>query len=315
MPSLPKLIYNPTANKGGAGEHLAQVRTLLSQRNFAYDLVLTTGVGHALELARQAAQDGCPLVISAGGDGTANEVLNGLMLAQVDPASRPALGVLPVGRGNDFSFSMSVPQELSEAVDTLVAGQRRRIDMGRVTGGNFPHGRYFGNGIGLGFDAVVGFEAAKITWLHGAASYFAALVRTISLYAKAPIYEVVLDGETIQQPFLMVSIMNGSRMGGAFHMTPNSDPGDGQFDLCMVGQVPQSRILPVALKFLNGSHTTHPAVRMAHARKIAIRAVQGSIPAHADGETVCTAGQELTAEIIPGALEIITCLDNQKAAA
>jgi diacylglycerol kinase (ATP) len=305
---LPKLIYNPTANKGGAGEHLAQVQALLEKHGFAYDLVLTTGPGHALELARQAAEAGCPLVIAAGGDGTVNEVLNGLMSAQVEVGVRPALAVLPVGRGNDFSFGMKIPQLLEEAVDALAAGQRQRIDVGRVVGGFFPQGRYFGNGIGLGFDAVVGFEAAKITWLHGAASYLAALVRTISLYAKAPVYEVLLDGEKIQQPFLMISIMNGTRMGGAFHMAPDSNPSDGQFDLCMVGQVPQIRILPVALKFISGTHTTHPAVRMARARKIAVRAVQGSIPAHADGETVCTAGQELTAEIIPGALEVVTRL-------
>lgn len=309
MTPLPKLIYNPTANKNNAGKQLAEVQALLEQRQFAYELVLTTGVGHALELARQAAEAGCPLVISAGGDGTANEVINGLMTADVAGGTRPALAVLPVGRGNDFSFGMGIPPGLTEAIDVLAANKRKRMDMGLVTGGNFPDGRYFGNGIGLGFDAVVGFEAAKITWLHGAASYFAALVRTISLYAKAPTYEVKLDDEIVTQPFLMVSIMNGTRMGGAFHMAPDSDPGDGYFDLCMVGQVPQMRILPVALKFISGTHTTHPAVRMARARSIAIRAVQGTIPAHADGETVCTAGLELKAELIPGALDIVTRAD------
>ena len=73
--------------------------------------------------------------------------------------TRPVLGVLPVGRGNDFSYGMDVPQDLTEAIDVLVQGKTRMIDVGYLVGGNFPDGRYFGNGLGLGFDTVVGFEA------------------------------------------------------------------------------------------------------------------------------------------------------------
>lgn len=300
------LIYNPAAGKGNAGKILPKVEALLSERGLNYKLLLTGGPGDAEEFARQAAETGCPLVVVAGGDGTINEAVNGLMTAHTNGHGRPAMAVLPVGRGNDFAYGMHIPHELIEAVDVLAAGHCRRIDVGHLTGGDFPEGRYFANGVGLGFDTVVGFEAAKLTWVHGAASYLIALIRTIFLYATAPIYEVALDDETIRQPFLMVSIMNGTRMGGSFHMAPDSDPGDGAFDLCLAGQVSQLRILPLAVKFISGTQKGHPAVRMTQSHKIVIRAIQGSIPAHADGETICTAGQALTIELIPASLDVIS---------
>jgi len=305
MALKPKIIYNPAAGKGSAGKNLHKVEALLHQHGFSYDLTLTEGPGHAQTLSRQAAEEGRPLVIAAGGDGTVNETINGLMLAQTNGNGRPALGVLPVGRGNDFAFGVGIPHDTELACHTLAQGQRRQIDIGKVTGGDYPEGRYFGNGVGLGFDTVVGFEAAKIKWLKGAASYLVALVRTIFLYAHAPIYEVDLDGDVSQQPYLLVSIMNGRRMGGSFLMAPDGHPGDGHFDLCLAGQVSQIRILPLAMTFFSGTQGEHPAIEMLHARQIRIRAIEGAIPAHADGETLCKAGQSLAIEMCPGALEVI----------
>jgi YegS/Rv2252/BmrU family lipid kinase len=303
----PKLIYNPAAGKGSAGRNLPHVQALLTERGFEYDLLLTQAPGHALEAARQAAEAGCPLVIAAGGDGTANEILNGLMQAEMNGKERPTLAVLPIGRGNDFAYGVNIPTQLQPAVEVLVEGHQRMIDVGRVTGGDYPQGRYFGNGVGLGFDTVVGFEAAKIKWLRGAASYLAALVKTIFLYSKAPVYEICLDGGApVRKAFLMVSVMNGTRMGGTFHMAPDGDPGDGFFDLCQVGQVPQAKIIFVAAKFINGTQKEHPAVQMLRARQVTIHAIQGTIPAHADGETICTAGSDLRIELFPAALAVVT---------
>lgn len=300
------LIYNPTAEKGYAAQKLPQIKSLLETAGVEYDLVTTQGHGHAIELAKQAVSDGYSLVIAAGGDGTVNEVVNGLMLGQVNGDGRPALGVLPIGRGNDFAFGVGIPLELEEAVKVLAAGQRRTIDIGRFSGGDYPDGRYFANGIGMGFDTVVGFEAEKIKRLKGAASYLVALVRTIFLYSKAPVYEVVLDSGTLNQPFLMISVMNGRRMGGTFYMAPNSNPSDDTFDLCLAGHVPQIKILALAAKFLNGTQEGHPAVSMVRSKKISVRAIEGTIPAHADGETICTAGKALDIELIPASLDVVT---------
>jgi len=304
-----RLIYNPAAGKGSAKKLYANVQSLLADQSFDFDVSFTERVEHAREMAEQAASDGCELVVAAGGDGTINEVINGLMKNACLSQMKPVLGVLPVGRGNDFAYGMNIPLKLEDAVKTLITCQRRAIDIGRVFGGNYPDGRFFGNGVGLGFDTVVGFEAAKLSWVRGAASYLAALIRTIFLYSKAPVYEIVIDdGDAFHKECLMVSVMNGSRMGGSFRMAPDSNPSDGSFDLCLANYVPQIKILPLAAKFLNGTQKGHPAITMVHGKKVTIRAVEGTIPAHADGETICTAGTSLRIELVPNAIEVMTRL-------
>ncbi len=305
MPVKPKIIYNPAASGGTAGKNLPKVEALLHERGFDYDLVLTRKIGDGEVLAREAVEEGRELLVAAGGDGTFNEVLNGIVASRGIGGDLPALGVLPVGRGNDFSYGVGIPQEIEQACDVLVQDRRRRIDLGRLNGGDFPQGRYFGNGVGLGFDTVVTLESANIRWM-GAFSYLVALVKTIFKYHRAPIYEVNLDGVTTTQPYLMISIMNGQRMGGVFIMAPDSDPGDGFFDLCLAGNVPQVQILPTALKFIKGTQAESPYVKMSRGRRVSVRAVKGAIPAHADGEIMCEAGQALEVEIIPNALELVT---------
>lgn len=306
MTQQPHIIYNPAAGKGKAGAILPQVKELLQKHGFAHTMTITERPGHARELSRALASQGCPLVVAAGGDGTVNEVINGLMQANVNGGRRPALGVLPIGRGNDFAFGAGIPAGLDEACQTLAQGAHRRIDIGQVTGGDYPQGLYFGNGVGLGFDAVVGFEAAKMTRVKGALSYLAAVWNTLFIYAKAPVYEISFNGQQVRKPFLMISTMNGRRLGGMFMVTPEGNTSDGMFDVCLAGQISQAGILGVVPKFIQGTQESHPEVTIVRTSKIHIRAVEGSIPAHADGETVCTAGNELLIELLPGSLEVVT---------
>jgi YegS/Rv2252/BmrU family lipid kinase len=261
---------------------------------------------HAADLAARGAAEGYEVVVAAGGDGTANEVINGLMHArEAGLSSVPALGVLCVGRGNDFAFGAGIPKDLDAGCRGLAGGARKRIDVGRVAGGLFPEGRFFGNGVGVGFDAVVGFEALKMKRLHGFASYIVAALKTIFLYFKAPLVEIEYDGERQTTHALMVSIMNGRRMGGGFLMAPSGRSDDGLFDLCIARQVSRPRILALIPRFMQGSQASHPAITMARAREVQITAVEGSLPAHADGETLCVDGRTLRLEILPGQLEVV----------
>ena len=138
-------------------------------------MVLTENPGHAIQLAEEAGANGYDTVVAAGGDGTANEVINGLMNAANKGNLIADFAVLPVGRGNDFSYGMGVPQELRAACELLAEGKTRKIDIGFVKGGDYPEGRYFGNGIGIGFDTIVGFEAAKLpSFISGIPAYLIA---------------------------------------------------------------------------------------------------------------------------------------------
>ena len=209
-----KIIVNPTSGRGAGEQSVPQIETQLRHLGLNYQIERTERPWHAAELAQQAAQEGFDVVVAAGGDGTANEVLNGLMKAKANGVDLPALGVLSVGRGNDFAFSMGVPTELEPGCQTLAQNHRQMIDVGLVSGGLYPQGRYFGNGVGIGFDAVVGFEALKLKRLHGFPSYLVAALKTIFLYFQAPQVQITFEGQKITLPALMVSIMNGRRLGG-----------------------------------------------------------------------------------------------------
>lgn len=281
------------------------IERLMDNHRLQYTLVRTCRPWHAAELAYQAAAEGYQTVVAAGGDGTVNEVLNGLVRAKDEGKGHPALGVLTVGRGNDFAYSMGLPHNLEEDIHALAAGLIQPIDVGRLTGGLYPNGRVFGNGVGIGFDAVVGFESVKLVPLSGFASYLVAALKTILLYYRAPRVQIELDDETITQPSLMVSIMNGKRMGGGFYMAPQSQCADGMFDLCIAGDVGRLEIFALMLRFMHGTQAGHPAIQFRRSRRVVVTAVTGSLPAHADGETMALDANRLQMEILPAAINLV----------
>jgi diacylglycerol kinase (ATP) len=298
------LIANPISGRGAGARAVDPVSQQLRAAGVVFEVARTERPWHAAEIAAHAAGEGWEAVVAVGGDGTANETLNGLM--QIPLPRRPAMGVIAVGRGNDFAFGMGVPPGIAEGCRAVLSGRRRRIDVGRVTGGLYPQGRYFGNGIGIGFDAVVGFEALKLAPLSGFASYIVAALKTISVYDHGPRLRIELDHQTLVQETLMVSVMNGRRMGGGFHMAPNGDPGDGQFDVCIAGQVTRGRILSLIPHFLKGDQEGQPAITMTRSTRVTVTAEAGVLPAHADGETLCVDGLSLDAELIPAQLEVLS---------
>ncbi len=299
------IVANPTSGRGTGERMIPVIERLMELHQLEYTLVHTERPGHAVDLAQQAAGQGYEYVVAAGGDGTINEVLNGLLQAQAAGAGRPALGVFPVGRGNDFAYSMGIPLKLEEAVQALQKGKTRPVDVGRLMGGLYPQGRIFGNGVGIGFDAVVGFESVKLAPLSGFVSYLVAALKTIMLYYHAPQVRIELDDETITQNSLMVSVMNGRRMGGGFYMTPESISDDGQFDLCIAGDVNRIEIFKVMLRFMRGTQKGHPAIQFRRSKHVTITAINGSLPAHADGETMALDADRLELEVVPQAIGLV----------
>jgi YegS/Rv2252/BmrU family lipid kinase len=300
------MIVNPAADRGAGERAIPRLEHDLIELGLDYELVRTDHPWQAAALAQQAAEEGCPYVVAVGGDGTANEVLNGLMRAKEGRGLDCAMGVVCVGRGNDFAYGMGIPTDYEQGLRVLAQGHRRTIDVGLVTGGLYPEGRYFGNGVGIGFDAVVGFEAVKMTRLHGFPSYLVAVFKTVFLYYKAPVTTIEVDGQVFTQPSLMISVMNGQRMGGGFMMAPDGHPGDGQFDLCMAREVSRARIFGLIPHFLKGTQASQDAIRTRSARKVVVTADQGTLPAHADGETLCVDGRRLELELLPAQIEILT---------
>ena len=300
-----RLIVNPAAGGGTAAKAVPTIERKLSQFDVEYDLIRTKRPWHAAGLARQAVQEGAEVVVAAGGDGTANEVLNGLMRAKQAGEGVAALGVLCVGRGNDFAFGADVPHDLAEGCRTLAEGYRHMIDVGLVSGDSLRESRFFGNGVGIGFDTVVGLEAAKLKHLRGFPGYFVAALKTIFLYYRAPLTRIEYGEQTIEQRSLLVSTMNGRRMGGGFMMAPSAKIDDGQFDLCIACQVSRPGILALIPRFMNGTQAKRPSVTTGRTDRVTVTALEGVLPAHADGETLCTEGKRLTMEVLPRQIEVL----------
>jgi len=300
-----RIIANPAAGNGAGERALPRIEQLLRETGLDHSVVRTEEVGQATKLARQAAREGCYVVVAAGGDGTVNEVLNGLMEARQAGYPIPSLGVLSVGRGNDFAASMGIPNDLEEACQTLLQDHRRTIDIGRVAGGLFPHGRYFANCVGLGFDAIATIEVKKLPRLGGFPSFLVAVLKTIFVYDQAPLATIEFNGQTLSQRSLMISIMNGRRLGGGFIMAPDSQPEDGLFDLCIARQVSRARVLTLLPHFLRGTQASQEEITTGRARRISITAVDGPLPAQCDGEIISTDGRRLEIDLLPCWQEIV----------
>jgi diacylglycerol kinase (ATP) len=300
-----KIIVNPISGRGAGEQMVPIIENQLRSHDLEYSLTLTERPWHAADLAKQAVKEGYDVVVAAGGDGTANEVINGLMAAKNEGLGQSGLGLISVGRGNDFAYGVNVPNNIDIACQVLAKNYRSPLDVGLVYGGLYPQGRYFGNGVGIGFDAVVGFEALKMKRLHGFVSYLVAALKTIFLYYKAPNVQIAYDSQSMVINTLMISIMNGRRMGGGFMMAPRALTDDSLFDFCIASQVSRANIFRLIPRFMKGTQMGHPAIMTGQTRKLTVIAINGVLPAHADGETLCVDGTNLTMEILPRPLEIL----------
>jgi len=294
------VIVNPVAGRGAGERIIPRIVRLLREHGLSFDLVRTERPWHAAELARQAVVSGYRTVVAVGGDGTSNEVLNGLMAAREAGEGETAMGVLCVGTGNDFAYGMGIPLDLEEGCAALARGRMRRVDVGYARGF-----RYFGNGIGIGFDAAVNVVASRLQRLRGFLVYLIAVLRTLLFYYRAPLTRIELDDQTLEQPALMISVMNGRRMGGGFIMTPFSQPDDGLFDLCIGKKMNQLEMLSFVPRFMKGTQVGDPRVIMTRSRRVRVKVEEGTQVVHADGETLALDVRELDLEVVPQALSVV----------
>lgn len=294
------IIVNPIAGRGKALRSLERVKELLMGYSLPFDLAYTERPWHAAELARHATKAGYRTVVAMGGDGTTNDVLNGLMTAQEAGEGEATLGVLCAGTGNDFAYGIGIPLDVEEGCAVLARGRTRRIDVGRAAGF-----RYFGNGIGIGFDAVVNVQAARYTRLRGFAVYLLAVLRTLLLYYRAPLTRVEVDEQVLEYPSLMVSVMNGRRMGGGFLMAPHASPHDGLFDVCVGTQMSRLQMIALVPRFMRGTQLGHPNIITTRSQRVRVSIMEGTQVVHADGETIALEANHLDLELLPGRLRVV----------
>ncbi|MCB0207922.1 MAG: diacylglycerol kinase family lipid kinase [Anaerolineae bacterium] len=295
MPTSVKVILNTYGGLLKHQEKINIVEQALQTAGLDYQLVPTEHVGHALELARQAALESWPIIVAAGGDGTINEVLNGLM--QADPnTQRSTLGIIPLGTCNDLADALALPRDVTAACRRLVEGQTRIIDIGQV------NGRYFGNNSAVGLEPMVTI-AQNTMRRFGSARYMLAAVKTI-LSSQSWSMRLVWDHGIYEGSVTLVSVGNNTRTGGAFYMTPKACLDDGLLDFVYafgMGRLQMMRLLP---QTFSGKHINHPLVAYQQTTKLSITATP-TTPIQADGEIIETDAVEINYQILPNKLRVI----------
>lgn len=273
------VILNP-ASRHGAGRRLRPViERELGSRGLEFSITETEGPGHGVELARDAARAGVRRVVAAGGDGTVHEVVNGLMAAAGNP---PALGLIPIGTGNDFVKMVPGTATPDQAFTTLAAGREAPVDVGiaQWDGGS----EYFVNAMGTGIDVEVVRQMRRSDWMPGTMIYLAALVRALVHYRAVPV-RIVVDGVEITGTIMILAVCNGPSIGGAFRVCPDARPDDGVLDACIVRELPLHRIARVVLRVLRGSHAGQPGVSMHRGTRFILHTDSGRpLPFQLDGE-------------------------------
>jgi len=293
------VVLNPTAGRGRVRGAWPRVEAHLRAAGADFDLIQTTAPGGATEVAVRASDEGYDVVVAAGGDGTVQEVVNGLLTGAGNGA-RPALGLLPLGSGNDFAKPTGVSDaDVPGAVRALMRAPVRRVDVGRM------NDRYFVNGVGVGFDARVGIEAARSTRLRGLPMYGWALLKVLRDHTN-PRMRVEVDGKVVaDRDLTLVTVGNGGCHGGGFWLCPDACIDDGLFDICIAHGLPRRRIPFLLPAVMRGTHPRLPFVEMLRGRRVRITS-DDPLPIHADGEIVTAEGHELEIEMHAGKLGLVS---------
>jgi diacylglycerol kinase (ATP) len=295
VPSAPAIIVNPTAGSGRAAKLVPWIRERLAQRPDA-DLHVTVRPGEAQELAARAAEAGCDRLVAVGGDGTIQEVVNGVL----DGTSRPSLGIVPVGSGNDLARSLGLPTDPAEAWTVAIGRVTRTIDAALATNGDRRQ-RWFASAGGIGFDAqVAAAMSSRRGWQSGRAGYLLTTLAELLRFDNRRL-RLVLDGEPLDCRALLVAIANGPYYGGGMRIAPDAQPDDGWLDLCVVGDVSRLTAIRELPNLYRGTHVRHPAVSLHRARLVEIEG-EGATHAHLDGEPFGSI--PLRVEVRPGSLEV-----------
>lgn len=284
------VIINPAAGRGKGKKLESTVIKLLKDEFGEIEVFRTDYPNHAQELAAQL-KNKYSVIIAAGGDGTVNEIVNGMI------GGRAALAVVPIGSGNDFTKMLNLPKEMSEVIRIIKEDKRKKIDIGKVGD------RYFPNGMGVGFDAWVVRESMKVSRLRGFLIYLYSVIKTVFLYKNQTI-TFTANGETTQRDVFLIAIGNGKAMGGGFFLTPQAEVDDGQLDICIIRALSKKEVLLNLPKAINGKHTELEQVEMFRTDKVVIQSEDG-VAVHTDGELLGMDLKNLEISVIPAALEVV----------
>ena len=291
-----KCFLNPYANRWGAKKRVAEVKVALLNAGIPLDLTILPSPKAGTKLAIEAVEQGYDAVIAAGGDGTLNEVLNGLITASGDEPTIP-FGILPIGTGNDFNDMVGLPRDLKRCANIIADGHTRQIDAGRV------NDHYFQNNCALAMEPLVTIENIKMTRLTGNLRYVVALIRAL---AKLQAWDMKIqwDNGEYTGKTILLSVCNSPRTGGLFPMAPDAKLDDGFFDFVHAPDVSKLTVLQILAQLIRGKHIHHPKITYERTTQLEIES-DPPTPIHADGELVTEGVNHIIYKLLPGKITLL----------
>lgn len=287
-------IINPIAGKGKAEETIPLIQSKMKESHLEYEIILTTKPGEAAKIAFEMVED-YPIVIAVGGDGTVNEVARGLINRK-----KGKLGIIPAGTGNDMSKSLGLSLDQNEALEVIINGNSRNMDIGLV------NDNLFLNIASVGFDAEVvkNVEGIKKR-IKGKIAYVLGVIITLFSFKKQEMI-LEMDGEVIKRNMVLMAVGNGGYYGGGMNILPMADISDGYFNICLVKDMSNLNMLFLFPSIFKGKHLKYTKyVEIFKAKSVIVKNKEDRI-INLDGELILSNKEDIIFKLDSCKLDVIS---------
>jgi diacylglycerol kinase (ATP) len=299
------VIVNPNAGNGKGKRDWDTISALLKKADLSFTVKFTERKCHAITFTTEGIKAGFRKIITVGGDGTLNEVVNGVFTSDVCQTTEISLALIPVGTGNDWGRMFGIPQDYEKAIKIICDYKLMLHDIGLVSyfDGSEKKKRYFINIAGLGFESVVvrRTNIQKDKGRSGKAIYFYNLLLSLLSYKNTKA-EVVIDGEKINADIFSINVGNGRYCGGGMRQTPDALPDDGVLDVTIINDMGKIEIIRNLKILYDGTILNHPKIDGYKCKNIKVSS-DSIIYTEADGESLGHTPVEFS--IIPSSINIL----------
>ncbi|MFN8210191.1 MAG: diacylglycerol kinase family protein [Bacteroidales bacterium] len=299
------VIVNPNAGNRKGQKDWMRISDLFSKEKVEIEAAFTARKGHAVELSKDAIRNGYRKILVVGGDGTLNEVVNGIFTQDTCATTDMTVGLIPVGTGNDWGKMFAIPLVYEGAVKVIKEEKKMLHDVGIVSfhEGDSKHSRYFINIAGLGFEALVVKKTnyQKDRGRSSKAIYLYNLLTSLISFKKT-MADITVDGTTVNAKVFTVNVGNGRYCGGGMRQTPEAVPDDGLLDLTIIREMGRFEIIKNLKLLYDGTILGHPKVDGYRTKNIKI-STDSILYCEADGELLGHTPAEFS--IVPGSINIV----------
>lgn len=308
---MPLVIVNPKSASGSTREKWSAIASDLRTHFGPYNVAFTKSPGDGIRLAARAVESGRKFIIACGGDGTINEIANGILRSGKDVE----LGIFPSGTGGDFRRTIGMPQGTREAARALKTGKTRLIDVGKVTFQDHDDktaSRYFLNVSSFGLAASIierVKSSASLSWLpldsvRGRASFALSTLQEVVGVDAIGIRVRIDDNDERTVNTVNFCVANARYFGGGMKIAPDAKLNDGFLDIINIGDIRTAKIILIAYTLYRGTHLDLPEVKDTQAKKIVVRAIDESSEVHLEIDGELPGKLPAVYEVVPNALKI-----------